>query len=156
MMISAVFVLAAALHVNGQQPSPEILGIRLGMPYSTAHARLAKMGSFRSEDEGQQVWILNHDKHYQYVIVGFDRDRKVRYVTVLANPAGEAVNYEDVGNLRNATQSGGPGNLRYTWILANKKEHLEYMVIAKGTDPRRLARWSIKRIERRQDGDNRD
>src|SRR5436305_10701975 len=111
------------------QPAPRILGIHLGMKYADAHTRLTRIGHFKSEDEGQEVWTLNNDKHYQYAIVGFDRERKVRYVTVLARPDGQAVNYEDVGDLAQATRAGQPGNLRYTWKLNDKKHHFEYLAI---------------------------
>src|ERR1700738_1309634 len=108
-------VLSQSVFAVGKQPPPQILGLRLGMSYSQAHARLNEIGQYKSEDEGQQVWTLSHDKHYQYVIIGFDRDRNVRYVTVLAGPDGQPVNYTDVGNLADAARSGGAGNLRSTW-----------------------------------------
>lgn len=124
--------------------APEILGIRLGMKYAKAHARLAKLGHFKSEDEGQEVWTLNGDKRYQYAIVGFDRDRKVRYVTVLARPDGQPVNYEQIGDITRAARTGQTGNLRYTWKLNDEKEHFEYIAMAAGKDAHRLDRFSIK------------
>jgi hypothetical protein len=130
----------------GKRPAPEILGIRLGMPYDTAHSKLSKIGQFKSQDEGQQVWVLKRDRHYQYAIVGFDRDRKVRYVTVLVHPEGQPVNYEDVGDLATAARFGQAGNLRYTWTLRDKKNQFEYEATVKGKDPRHLDRYSIKRL----------
>lgn len=90
----AFLILSLSTFAVGKQPAPapQILGIRLGMSYNQAHTRLNEIGKFKSEDEGQQVWTLAHDKHYQYLIIGFDRDRNVRYVTVLARPDGEPVN----------------------------------------------------------------
>jgi hypothetical protein len=149
-------VLSLTASAVGKQPAPEILGLRLGMSYSRAHARLNEIGQFKSEDEGQQVWTLSHDKHYQYVIIGFDRDRNVRYVTVLARPDGQPVNYADVGNLADATRSGGEGNLRYTWKANDKKGHFEYLAIAKGKDPRHLNHYAIKRLGVATDEDERD
>jgi hypothetical protein len=139
-----------------KQPAPEILGLRLGMSYSQAHARLSELGKFKSEDEGQQVWTLSHDKHYQYLIIGFDRERNVRYVTVLARPDGQPVNYGDVGNLADAARSGGAGNVRYTWKANDKKGHFEYLAIAKGKDPRHLNRYAVKRLGVSSDDDERD
>src|SRR5207302_10423550 len=115
-----------------RQPAPGILGVRLGMKYASAHTRLTRIGHFKSQDEGQEVWTLNNDKHYQYAIVGFDRERKVRYVTVLARPDGQAMNYEDVGDLAQASRAGQPGNLRYTWKLNDRKNHFEYLAIVAG------------------------
>src|SRR5437660_12628912 len=124
LLLALLATLAAA-----RNPAPEILGIRLGMKYANAHTRLTRLGHFKSEDEGQEVWTLNNDKHYQYAIVGFDRERKVRYVTVLVRPDGQAVNYEDIGDLAQASHAGQPGNLRYTWKLSDRKSHFEYIAI---------------------------
>jgi hypothetical protein len=152
----AFLILSLAVSAVGKQPAPQILGLRLGMSYSQAHARLNEIGQFKSEDEGQQVWTLSHDKRYQYLIIGFDRDRNVRYVTVLARPDGQPVNYADVGNLADAACSGGEGNLRYTWKANDKKGHFEYLAIAKGKDPRRLNRYAVKRLGVANDEDDRD
>jgi hypothetical protein len=67
--------------------------------YTRAHARLTEIAQFKSQNEGQQVWTLSHDKHFQYLIIGFDRERNVRYVTAIACPDGPPIGYADVGNL---------------------------------------------------------
>src|SRR5882762_7553028 len=142
----AFLVLSLTTLAVGQQPAPQILGLHLGMSYNQAHARLNEIGQFRTEDEGQQVWQLSYDKHYQYLIIGFDRDRRVRYVTVLARPDGQPVNYADLGNLADAARSGGEGNLRYTWKANDKKGRFEYLAIATGKDCHYLNRYAIKRL----------
>lgn len=149
-------VLLFAVPLAARQPSPQILGLRLGMPYAQAHSRLNQIGQFKSEDEGQQVWTLTHDQRYQYAIIGFDRDRQVRFVTVLARQDGKPVSYADVGDIAHATRSGGPGNLRYTWKLSDKAGRLEYLAIAKGKDPQHLDQFAIKRLgveDQREDRD---
>ena len=152
----ALLIFSLSAFAAGKQPAPQILGVRLGMSYTRAHARLSEIGQFKSEDEGQQVWTLSHDKHYQYLIIGFDRDRNVRYVTVLARPDGLPVSYADVGNLAGATRTGGEGNLRYTWKANDKKGHFEYLAIAKGKDQRYLNRYAVKRLGVSNDDDERD
>jgi hypothetical protein len=144
---------ATSLWAAGKQPPPEILKIKLGMSVDKAHSRLNKLGHFKSEDEGQEVWILNHDRHYEYAIVGFDHDRRVRYITVLARPNGQPLNYEDIGDLASAARFGQPGNLRYTWTLQDKKDHLNYEATVKGKDLHRLDRFSIKRLGVQQEQD---
>src|SRR6202140_4909314 len=141
----AFLILSHSVFAIGKQPAPQILGLRLGMSYSRAYARLTEIAQFKSQDEGQQVWTLSHDKHYQYVIIGFDRDRNVRYVTVLARPDGLPVSYADVGNLADATRTGGAGNLRYTWKANDKRGGFDYLAIAKGKDQRFLNRYPVKR-----------
>ena len=116
------------------------------MAYSKAHARLIQIAQFKNQDEGQEVWGLRSDPHYRIVIVGFDRERRVRYVTVLVNPKGEAVDYSDLGDVRSAASSGQPGNLVFTWKGRDQKTQIEYEAIAKGTDAHRLLSYSVKRL----------
>ena len=116
------------------------------MAYQQAHARLTEIGQFKNQDEGQEVWKLRSDPHYQTLIVGFDRERRVRYVTVLASPQGRAVDYSDVGDVRSATSSGQPGNFVFTWKSRDQKTQIEYEAIAKGTEPHRLLTYSVKRL----------
>jgi hypothetical protein len=142
----SILLLTANLCAATRVPPPEILGIRLGMAYPQAHSRLTQIGQFKNKDEGQEVWTLRSDPHYQTLIVGFDRERRVRYVTALANPRGEAVDYSDLGDVRTATSSGGPGNLVVSWKNEDRRSHFEYLAIAKGSDPHRLLSYSVKRL----------
>jgi hypothetical protein len=155
-VLPAFLLFSIAPPAAARQPAPQILGLRLGMSYDEAHSRLNEIGQFKSEDEGQQVWILTHDQRFQYAIVGFDRDRQVRYVTVLARPEGKPVSYVEVGDLAHATRTGGPGNLRYTWRVSDKRGRFEYVVIAKGKNPRYLDRYAVKRLGVETEQDERD
>jgi hypothetical protein len=155
-ILPAFLLCSVAPFAAARQPAPQILGLRLGMSYAQAHSRLTEIAQFKSEDEGQQVWTLTHDQRYQYAIIGFDRDRHVRYVTVLARPDGKPVSYADVGDIANATRSGGPGNLRYTWKLTDKSSRFEYLVIAKGKDPHHLDRYAVKRLGVENEREDRD
>ena len=130
---------------KSRAPQPEILGIRLGMEYAKAHTLLTRLGHFKSEDERQEVWALRRDKRYEYLIVGFDRDHKVRYVTALARPHGEPVDYSSIGDLADAEHSGTTGNVRYIWRSPKRPDSLEYLVIARGQTPHRLTMYSVKR-----------
>ena len=155
-VLPAYLLFSVAPLAAARQPAPQILGLRLGMSYDQAHARLNDIAQFKSEDEGQQVWTLTHDQRYQYVIIGFDRDRHVRYVTALARPEGKPVSYAEVGDLAHATRTGGPGNLRYTWRVRDKGGRLEYLVIAKGKNQRHLDRYAIKRLDVESEREDRD
>jgi len=144
--LPAIVLLTANLWCATKTPPPEILGIRLGIAYRQAHAKLMQIGEFKNQDEGQEVWALRSDPHYKVLIVGFDRERRVRYVTVLADPKGRAVDYSDLGDVRSATSSGQPGNLVFTWKSQDQKNHIEYLAIGKGSDPHRLVSFSVKRM----------
>jgi hypothetical protein len=155
-VLLAFLLFGVAPFAAARQPAPQILGLRLGMPYAQARSRLNQIGQFKSEDEGQQVWTLTHDQHYQYAIIGFDRDRQVRYITVLARPDGKPVSYADVGDIAQATRSGGPGNIRYTWRVSDKGGHFEYLVIAKGKDQHYLDHFAVKRLGAENEREDRD
>ena len=145
-VITMLFFALMPSWAKSRPPAPEILGIRLGMDYAKAHTLLTRLGRFKSEDERQEVWALRRDKRYEYLIVGFDRDHKVRYVTALARPQGEPVDYSSIGDLTDAEHAGTTGNVRYIWRSKKHPDSLEYIVIAKGQAPHRLAMYSVKRI----------
>ena len=125
-------------------PPPEILGVRLAMPYQDAHAQLAKLGQLKNEEEGQEVWTLLGDEHYELLIVSFDGDRKVRYVTAMADANGTPITYAEVGDTSTAIRSGDPGNLTFTWKGEDRANKFEYVAIAKGKDAQRLSTFSVK------------
>jgi hypothetical protein len=131
---------------KGSEPAPEILGVRLGMDHAKAHARLTKLAQFKSEDERQEVWTLRQDKRYQYLIVGFDREHKVRYVTAVARPRGQSVDYNTIGDLASAERREAPGNIRYIWRPKKHENDLEFLIIARGQEPHRLSMYSVKRV----------
>lgn len=150
---SLLFIVAP---LAARQPAPQILGLRLGMSYAEARSRLIQIGQFKSEEEGQQVWTLTHDQRYQYAIIGFDRDRQVRFVTVLVRQDGKPVSYADVGEIAQATRAGGPGNFRYTWTLSDKAGRFAYLAIAKGKDPQHLDQYAVKRLGVENQREDRD
>jgi hypothetical protein len=144
-LITLLFFALLPSWATSRTPAPEILGIRLGMDYARAHTLLTKLAHFKSEDERQEVWVLRRDKRYEYLIVGFDRDHTVRYVTALARPQGEPVDYSTIGELTDAERAGTTGNVRYIWRPKKHTDSLEYIVIAKGQAPHRLTIYSVKR-----------
>src|SRR5215467_362252 len=116
---------------KASEPAPEILGVRLGMDHARARARLTSLARFKSEDERQEVWTLRQDKRYQYLIVGFDRERKVRYVTAVARPNGQPVDYSAIGDTSRAERREAAGNMRYIWRSNKHPGDLEYLIIAR-------------------------
>ena len=144
--IFSITTLAGQSTTAAKIPPPEILGVRLAMPYATAHAQLAKLGQLQKEGEGQEVWALLGDEHYQFLMVGFDAERKVRYVTAIADAGGTPVRFEDIGDVSRASRTGQAGNLTFTWKADDPKTKLEYLAIAKGKDSQRLSSRSVKRL----------
>lgn len=145
--VSAMLILVFGLvWAKSKEPAPEILGVRLGMDHSRAHARLSELGQFKSEDEGQEVWTLRSDNRYQYLIVGFDKDHNVRYVTAIARSGGQPVDYSAIGDLTRAEHRESAGTVRYIWKAKANPNGLEYWVIVRGQQQHRLAMYSVKRV----------
>jgi hypothetical protein len=131
----------------GKSPSPEVLGIRLSMSQKQAHARTKRTGSLEKEErKRQEVWALR-DPRVSHLIVGFDPNYRVRYVTAIARTGGPRIRYIEVGDLKNAEHASNQGNHKFTWKVAAGRGHPAYIVVAHGRDPRHLDSYSVKRLD---------
>lgn len=149
----AVVSLLFALNVNAvlREPRPDILGIRPDMSEEEVHRRLRPIGRQQKEenerDEGEQeVWILR-DRRWNYLIVAFDREHRVRFVTVVARK-GSRVRYTDVGDIKSAQAVTDGRNYTYVWKVAAHDDQPGYSVAARGSDPQYLTSHSIYRRAR--------
>ncbi len=129
--------------------SREILGIRLGMTKGEADARLREIGKLlRVERQRQEVWDVR-DPNYSHVVIGFEKDGELRFVTAIAREGSEAkrVRYDAVGPLSAAKQAGKPElkNFYFQWELPAKERGPQALVSARGTDAEFLQILSIKR-----------
>jgi hypothetical protein len=134
-------------HAETHELPRQILGIQLNITKDEAHKRLEKVGSFVREEEGQEVWQVR-DESFSHLIVGFDKEEKVRYVTAVAREDKEAkrMEYTKIGDLKKARQAGDPKikNFNYQWDVPAGKEHPHMLVLAIGRDPRFLTTFSLK------------
>jgi hypothetical protein len=142
-----LIALPAMASVEGKSPSPEVLGIRLSMSQKEAHARLKAKGNLEKEErKRQEVWALS-DRRVSHLIVGFDPDYRVRYVTAIARTGGPRIRYSEVGDLKTAEQVSNQGNYKFTWKVAARRGHRAYIVVAHGRDPVHLDSYSVKRLD---------
>lgn len=128
----------------------DILGIRLGMAKADAQKRLNEIGKFqRDERKRQDIWEVR-DERFSHLIVGFDKEDKLRYVTATAREDKDAkrVGYEEIGRLKDARQAGDVSikNFNYEWNLPAEKGDPETLVSARGRDPKFLSTYSLKRM----------
>ncbi|MGH9902821.1 MAG: hypothetical protein ACRD68_13520, partial [Pyrinomonadaceae bacterium] len=133
-----------------QTPPPDALGIRIGMSQKEARGRLEKVGRLLKEErKRQEVWALDRDPHFASMILGFDGEYRVRYVTLAARAGGAGrMRYSDVADVKGAQQTVGVNNYKYTWrVAARGGDRPGYVVVARGTDPQYLSYFSIKKIE---------
>jgi hypothetical protein len=151
--ISLVLLLAVsgfAARPIVKEPPPEIMGIRLGMSKEDAHSRLHKMGRLEKEErKRQEVWTVA-DQRVSHLIVGFDGDLRVRYVTAIARPGSPRIPYGEVGNLKASQQKSNQGNFKFTWEVGARRGQPAYLVVARGRDPQYLDSYSVKKLDQEE------
>ena len=111
--------------------TPAIADISLHDTKATVQAKLRSRATFQREEEGQQIFEL-HAGSIKNLIVGYDANNKVRYVTALGNH----VSCEVLGPAPKTV--GKPPDLIFQRTLDS------FLVIAHGTNPSHLTSCSIK------------
>jgi hypothetical protein len=146
-LLLTVGVLASAAPVR---PRPEIMGISLDMSRDAARARLKAIGNLEKEErKRQEVWAVK-DSRISHLLVGYDADNRVRYVTALARTDGPRIRYQEVADLKSAQQSHTQGNHKFTWEVAARRGHIGYLLIARGHDPQYLDSYSVKKLDQEE------
>lgn len=128
----------------------EVLGLHLGMGRKEALERLSEKGTFvRHERKQQEIWQVRDDG-FSHVIVGFNKEGALRFITGVAREDKEAqrIRYDKVGDVAAARQAGDPAvnNFHYQWDLPPKDGRPQTLVSARGRDPDFLTTFSLKRI----------
>ena len=144
-------VLALGNGALAQVPERQILKIQLGMTEEKVHERLKALGTLvRTEEKRQEAWQIR-DPKFSHLIVGFNKDKKLRYVTAVARQDKDAkrVPYDEIGDLKKARQAGDPkvSNFNYEWELPADKTNPRMLVIAIGRDPKLLSTYTLKSLE---------
>ena len=118
----------------------DILGVRLDMSRDAVRSALATVGTFeREERKRQEVWTVR-DPRFSSLMIGYDPEWNVRYVTAVANPAGSPMAYADVLEVSGAEHKSAGDTHTYTWKTGTPP----YYVIAIG-GPERLTYLSLKK-----------
>jgi hypothetical protein len=149
--LSSIFLLlAVGAVISAAAPvklRPEIMGIALDMKRDEAQARLKTIGSLeRQERKRQEVWAVK-DQRISHLLIGYDPDFRVRYVTAIARLDGPRMRYEEVANPKAAQRTNIQGNLKFTWSVAPRRGNFAYIVMARGHDPKYLDSYSVKKVD---------
>jgi hypothetical protein len=127
------------------QPRPEIMGISLDMKRDDARARLQSFGKLEKEQrKRQEVWAVK-DSRISHLLVGYDADYRVRYVTAIARADGPRIRYQEVADVKSAQRSITPGNHKFTWEVAARRGQTGFIIIARGHDSQYLHSYSVKK-----------
>jgi len=109
--LSLLLVMSVLVSVAAARPRPEIMGISLDMKHDDAVARLKSIGSLEKEQgKRQEVWALK-DARISHLLVGYDSENRVRYVTAIARTDGPRIRYQEVADLK-AAQKVDEGTTR--------------------------------------------
>jgi hypothetical protein len=145
-LVSSLLLVLAISPALAARPPREILGVYVGMPYEESRERLAREGEFTGgplgPSGGKHVWKLE-DERFSHVVVRYNRDHQVEWITAFAREDGSAVRYRDIGDLKKAWLQG---NYFYTWNQPASGDRPASLVRASGTDPERLASLSLYRL----------
>lgn len=146
--LAIVLTFGVAASVTAATPKSEIMGISLGMSRADARTRLQSLGTLERETrKRQEVWAIK-DERISHLLVGYDPDMRVRYVTAIARTGGPRIRYDEVADLKSAEQVQNQGNYRLTWQVAARSG--SYLLIAHGHDPQFLESYSIKKLEQKE------
>jgi hypothetical protein len=134
-----LFLVSCATSGSARMPLSDILGVRLDMRPAAVRKALASIGKLdREERKRQEIWTVR-DPRFSSLLIGYDREGGVRYVTAIADPAGQPVTYAEVVDIATAEHRTAGPNHTYTWTGG----HPKYSVIVIG-DATRVEYLSLK------------
>ncbi len=148
--ISLLLVIGVLVSAAAARPRPEIMGISLEMNRDNARARLKSIGSLEKEDrKRQEVWAVK-DSRISHLLVGYDADNRVRYVTAIARTDGPKIRYQEIADLKSAKSSHTSGNHKFTWEIEERRGKEAFILIARGHDPKYLDSYSVKKADQEE------
>src|SRR5688572_7412210 len=101
-----------------------------------AEQRLEQIGKFeRDERKRQQVWRLKDHPNYVHIVLGYDENSKVRYVTAFADPTKTRLRFTDIGDISKAKAEIQKPHHTYTWDVQPEGDRLGYIVSTYGAEP---------------------
>jgi len=151
--LSLLLVISVLVSAAAARPRPEIMGIGLDMKRDDAIARLKSIGSLEKEQrKRQEVWAIK-DARISHLLVGYDADNRVRYVTAIARTDGPRIRYQEVADLKSAQRSIAPGNHKFTWEIEERRGKSAFILIARGHDAQYLDSYSVKKKDQEEEID---
>ena len=133
-------LLGLAVPAAANKTPTDVLGLYPGMSDLEVQSRLGKIGEVvRGKDRLKQTWKLK-DPRYEYLVLRYDEEWKMHWVTVFARERGRPVRYRDVGDLALATHTG---QHFYNWTVPARSGVGTWTVTARGAGSRYVESISI-------------
>ena len=137
-----LFVATVTAQAKGR---PEIFGVSLMMSREVAQTKLKAIGRLEKEErKRQEVWAVN-DRRVSHILVGYDAEYRVRYITAIARAGGPGIRYQEVVDVKHAQRVNYQGNYKFT--LEARRGQVAYVTIAHGRDPQYLESYSVKKVD---------
>ena len=145
--LPVALLLCLTVPASARAVPADLLGLTPGMNDTEVQRRLEKIGEIvRGKDRLKQTWKLR-DPRYGYLVLRYDEEWRMHWVTAFAREGGRRVRYRDVGDLSLATHAG---EHFYTWTIPARAGAGTWTVVARGGDPRYLESISIQGSPMRQ------
>lgn len=149
-MVCLLFVVSGLAAAAPAKLRPEIMGVSLDMTRAEVQSHLKAIGQLEKEDrKRQEVWTLR-DARVSHLLVGYDADYRVRYVTAIARADGPRIRYQEIADVKQARRLSNQNNYRFTWEVEGRSGHSGYSVIAQGRDPKYLESYSVKKLDQEE------
>src|SRR5689334_23749811 len=147
--ILCLLLVSGAIAVQARV-KPEIMGVALEMSRDAALARLKSIGQLEKDDRRrQEVWAIK-DPRISHLLVGYDADYRVRYVTAIARADGSRMRYQEIADVKSAQSSNTPGNHKFTWEVESHRGKVGFIIIARGRDSQFLDSYSVKKADQEE------
>jgi hypothetical protein len=148
--LSLLLVISVLVSAAAARPRPEIMGISLDMKRDEALARLKSIGSLEREARKQQeVWAVK-DARISHLLVGYDAENRVRYVTAIARTDGPRIRYHEIADMKSAQRSDTPNNHTVTWEIEERRGRSAFILIARGHDAQYVDSYSVKKKDQEE------
>lgn len=149
--LTMILLLSVSASAAFRELPTEIMGISIGMSRADAQTRLQSLGSLERETrKRQEVWAIK-DARISYLLVGYDPELRVRYVTAIARNGGPRIRYDEVADVKSAERVQNQGNYKLTWQMEARSGQSAYALIAHGHDAQYLDSYSLKKVGEEKD-----
>ncbi len=142
--------------VKGNLPT-DIRGIKLNMSKEDAHKRIKEIAKLKEEAErGQEVWTLTNDPNFNYLILGYDKEDKVKFITTILEKTSvgskDRIKFADIGDLSKAKKESVGNINKYIWNVEESGGMPEHQVYTYGEDAENLIHFSLaKKMDKEEE-----
>jgi hypothetical protein len=137
----------------------DIRGIRLEMTKEDAHKRLNEIaGAKQDAAKGQEVWKLKADPNFDNIMLGYDKEGRVKYITTTVDKDSaknkKRVRFAEIGDLAQAKKESVGHINKYMWDVEASNNMPEHQVYTYGEDEEYLLHFSLaRRMEKEEESE---